>query len=183
MRSVLVMAHARRSQQHRAPSSSISSPFHRRNLRRPTTNTATSDSLTTLSSSGPLNHRPVLVPLQPNLRRLPSRILLARKDNGLPQPMRDTSHVILAGSKRKRVALSNENAHRPVCDSARKRLRSSSTTKYYRLSSSEESGSQASGMDVDTPAQLSTSDESEVDQEQEGNSEDQEGNGEDDSSL
>ena len=177
------MAHARRSQQHRAPSSSISSPFHRRNLRRPTnTNTATSNSLTTLSS-GPLNHRPVLVPLQPNLRRLPSRILLARKDNGLPQPMRDTSHVILAGSKRKRVALSNENAHRPVCDSARKRLRSSSTTKYYRLSSSEESGSQASGMDVDTPAQLSTSDESEVDQEQEGNSEDQEGNGEDDSSL
>ena len=181
------MAHARRSQQHRAPSSSISSPFHRRNLRRPTTTTASSDTQTSLSSSGPLNHnRPVLVPLQPNLRRLPSRILLARKDNGLPQPMRDTSHVIIAGSKRKRVALSNENAHthgRPVCDSARKRLRSSSTTKYYRLSSSEESGSQASGMDVDTPAQLSTSDDSEIDQEQEENSEDQEGNDEDGSSL
>ena len=179
------MAHARRSQQHRAPSSSISSPFHRRNLRRPTTTTATSDSQTTLSSSGPLNHRPVLVPLQPNLRRLPSRILLARKDNGLPQPMRDTSHVIIAGSKRKRVALSNENAHthgRSVCDSGRKRLRSSSTTKYYRLSSSEESGSQASGMDVDTPAQLSTSDDSEIDRDQEENSEDQEGNDEDDSS-
>ena len=178
------MAHARRSQQHRAPSSSISSPFHRRNLRRPTTNTATSDSQTTLSS-GPLNHRPVLVPLQPNLRRLPSRILLARKDNGL-QPMRDTSHVIIAGSKRKRVALSNENAHthgRPLCDSGRKRLRSSSSTKYYRLSSSEESGSQASGMDVDTPAQLSSSDESEIDQEQGENSDDQEGNNEDDSSL
>ena len=178
------MAHARRSQQHRAPSSSISSPFHRRNLRRPTTNTATSDSQTTLSSA-PLNHRPVLVPLQPNLRRLPSRILLARKDNGL-QPMRDTSHVIIAGSKRKRVALSNENAHthgRPLCDSGRKRLRSSSSTKYYRLSSSEESGSQASGMDVDTPAQLSSSDESEIDQEQGENSDDQEGNNEDDSSL
>jgi hypothetical protein len=100
--------------------------------------------------------------------------------------MRDTSHVIIAGSKRKRVALSNENAHthgRPVCDSARKRLRSSSTTKYYRLSSSEESGSQASGMDVDTPAQLSASDDSEIDQEQEEeNLEDQEGNDEDDSS-
>lgn len=179
------MAHARRSQQHRAPSSSISSPFHRRNLRRPTANTATSDSQTSLSSSGPLNHRPVLVPLQPNLRRLPSRILLARKDNGLPQPMRDTSHVIIAGSKRKRVALSNENAHthgRALCDSGRKRLRSSSTTKYYRLSSSEESGSQASGMDVDTPAQLSASDDSGVDREQEENS-DQEGNDEDDSSL
>ena len=173
------MAHARRSQQHRAPSSSISSPFHRRNLRRPTTTTATSDSQSTLSSSGPPNHRPVLVPLQPNLRRLPSRILLARKDNGLPQPMRDTSHVIIAGSKRKRVASSNENAHthgRSVCDSGRKRLRSSSTTKYYRLSSSEESGSQASGMDVDTPAQLSSSDESEIDREEEGNLEDQEGN-------
>ena len=178
------MAHARRSQQHRAPSSSISSPFHRRNLRRPTTTTTTSDSQTSLSSSGPLNHRPVLVPLQPNLRRLPSRILLARKDNGLPQPMRDTSHVIIAGSKRKRVVSSNENTHthgRPVCDSGRKRLRSSSTAKYYRLSSSEESGSQASGMDVDTPAQLST-DDSEIDQEQEENSEDQEGNDEDDSS-
>jgi hypothetical protein len=104
--------------------------------------------------------------------------------------MRDTSHVIIAGSKRKRVALSNENAHthgRPVCDSGRKRLRSSSTAKYYRLSSSEESGSQASGMDVDTPAQLSASDDSEIDQEQvdreqEENSEDQEGNDEDDSS-
>lgn len=178
------MAHARRSQHHRVPSSSISSPFHRRNLRRPTTTTVTSDSQTTLSSSGSPNHRPVLVPLQPNLRRLPSRILLARKDNGLPQPMRDTSHVIIAGSKRKRVALSNENAHthgRPACD-PRKRLRSSSTTKYYRLSSSEESGSQASGMDVDTPAQLSTSDDSEIDWEQEQNPEDQEGNDEDNSS-
>jgi hypothetical protein len=37
-------------------------------------------------------------------------------------------------------------------------------------------------MDVDNPAQLSTSDESEIDQEQEENSEDQEGNEEDDSS-
>ena len=98
--------------------------------------------------------------------------------------------MIIAGSKRKRVASSNENAHthgRPVRGSGRlKRLRStvsSSTTKYYRLSSSEESGSQASEMDVDTPAQLSTSDESEIDQEQEENSEDQEeGNDEDDSS-
>ena len=105
--------------------------------------------------------------------------------------MRDTSHVIIAGSKRKRVASRNENAHthgRPVRGSGRlKRLRStvsSSATKYYRLSSSEESGSQASEMDIDTPAQLSASNESEIDEEQEENSEDQEeGNDEDDSSL
>ena len=104
--------------------------------------------------------------------------------------MRNSGHVITVGSKRKRVVGSNENAHthgRPVRGSGRlKRLRSnvSSTTKYHRLSTSEESGSQASGMDVDTPAQLSASDDSEIDQEQGEESADQEeGNGRDDSSL
>lgn len=187
VQSVLVMAHAKRTQQHRVPSSYISSPFPRRNLRRPTTSTATPNSQTSLQSPFPPSHRPVLVPLQPNLRRLPSRILLTQKDND--QLMRDSSHVITVGSKRKRVAASNENAHthgRPVRGSGRlKRLRSdvSSTTKYYRLSTSEESGSQASEMDVDTPAQLSASgDDSEIDQEQGEDSEDQEGNDDDDSS-
>lgn len=180
------MAHARRSQQHRVPSSSITSPFPRRNLRRPTTSTVIHDSHTSLPSSGPPNHRPVLVPLQPNLRRLPSRILVATKDHDLPQLMRDSSHVITAGSKRKRVLASNENAHthgRPLRGSGRlKRLRSSSTTKYYRLSTSEESGSQASEMDVDTDTsiQSSASDISELGQSQGENPE--EGNDEDDSS-
>ena len=180
------MAHAKRSQQHRGPSSSISSPFPRRNLRRPTTTTAKTDSLTSPSSLLSSNHRPVLVPLQPNLRRLPSRILLAQKDNGF-QLMRDSSHVITTGSKRKRVVSSNENAHthgRPARGAGcLKRLRSSSNTKYYRLSASEESGSQASEMDIDIPAQLSASDDSEIDQEQRENSEDQgEGNDGDNSS-
>ena len=101
--------------------------------------------------------------------------------------MRDSSHVITVGSKRKRVVSGNENAHthgRPVRGSGRlKRLRSTSTTEYYRLSSSQESGSEASEMDVDMPAQLSASDDPEINQEQREDSEDSgEGNDEDDSS-
>ncbi|PFH54124.1 hypothetical protein AMATHDRAFT_44673 [Amanita thiersii Skay4041] len=56
--------------------------------------------------------RPVLVPLHPNLRRLPSRLLLAQKasEKVSESVMRNSGHVaIQTGSKRKRVMSMNEN--------------------------------------------------------------------------
>ncbi|KAJ7047077.1 hypothetical protein C8F04DRAFT_938396 [Mycena alexandri] len=87
--------------------------------------------------------RPVLVPLHTNLRRRPSRFQSSEKLQDDPM-----THVQL-GSKRKRVASANENAHaggRPTRGSGRlKRLRSDP----YEPSEAGE----ASGMDVDdTPA-------------------------------
>ncbi|KAJ7172240.1 hypothetical protein C8R46DRAFT_141603 [Mycena filopes] len=87
--------------------------------------------------------RPVLVPLHTNLRRRPSRFQSAEKLQDDPM-----THVQL-GSKRKRVASANENAHaggRPTRGSGRlKRLRSDP----YGTSDAGE----ASEMDVDdTPA-------------------------------
>ncbi|KAJ7775142.1 hypothetical protein B0H16DRAFT_1760848 [Mycena metata] len=87
--------------------------------------------------------RPVLVPLHTNLRRRPSRFQSSEKLQDDPM-----THVEL-GSKRKRVASANENAHaggRPTRGSGRlKRLRSDP----YEPSEAGE----ASGMDVDdTPA-------------------------------
>jgi hypothetical protein len=107
--------------------------------------------------------RPVLVPLHPNLRRLPSRLLLAQKD-----VMRDTSRSlgVQAGTKRKRVASSNENAHasgRPTRGSGRlKRLRSASSQMY----TSDEG--ETSSMEVDThnswvPSDYSDEEEDNVD--------------------
>src|SRR5438034_11845083 len=58
---------------------------------------------TTLSSTDPL--RPVLVTLHPNLRRLPTRLLLAQKES-MRVSGQPTTH---AGAKRKRVVASNEN--------------------------------------------------------------------------
>ncbi|KAF8197574.1 hypothetical protein BJ912DRAFT_953883 [Pholiota molesta] len=110
------MAQPRRSPQHRAPSSSISSPSTTR------------------------RNTPVLVPLQPNLRRLPSRVNLTGKDVS-NQLMRDPGHVI-TGSKRKRVVSSNENAHmhgRPTRGSGSKK----------RARTDAESQSDGSEMDVD----------------------------------
>lgn len=151
----MVMAHARRSPQHRAPSSSISSPSttRRKTLRRPSNRLSAEPPAEFVSSPLPKAGRPVLVPLQPNLRRLPSRIHLAEKDVQ-SQLMRESSHVI-AGSKRKRVVSSNENNHthgRSTRGSGRqKRPRTASTTPhtFYQQTTSEESLSDASDMDVD----------------------------------
>lgn len=100
----------------------------------------------------PKAERPVLVPLQPNLRRLPSRIHLSQKQGISDQSMRESSHVI-TGSKRKRVVSSNENAHnhgRPTRGSGRlKRLRVGHASNFYQTSTSDESQSEASEMEVD----------------------------------
>ncbi|KDR73605.1 hypothetical protein GALMADRAFT_142074 [Galerina marginata CBS 339.88] len=152
------MAHARRSPQHRAPSSSISSPSttRRNTLRRSASRLASHAPSQFISSLLPQSLRPVLVPLQPNLRPLPSRSQLVQKDEGPNQLMRDSSHVI-TGSKRKRVVSSNENAHthgRSTRGSGRlKRLRTvQATSNFYRPSTSEESQSEASEMEVDAPS-------------------------------
>lgn len=154
MQSVLVMAHARRSPQHRAPSSSISSPsVNRRNtLRRSTSRT--SSHLSSQSNPSPPNPivRTVLAPVQSNLRRFPSRLNLSQKDNGLDQSMRDSSHVI-TGTKRKRTASTNENTHTngrpPRANGRTKRQRTAS--RYRRPSTTDESASELSEMEVDTP--------------------------------
>ncbi|CAA7271468.1 unnamed protein product [Cyclocybe aegerita] len=177
------MAHARRSPQYRAPSSSISSPSTtRRNLRKrapPRSPTRIPDEF--ISSPLPLRHRPVLVPLHPNLRRLPSRIYVAEKDQDSDQLMRESSHVI-TGSKRKRVVSTNENAHthgRPTRGSGRlKRIKTSVTTNArYHAVTSEESQSEASEMEVDLVSNLSPgSDDSDVEVEGEEGGEDRDFN-------
>jgi mitogen-activated protein kinase kinase kinase 13 len=105
---------------------------------------------------GASNIRPVLVPLHPNLRRLPSRLFSGQKE-----VMRDASHNIAVGSKRKRVVSSNENAHsggRPARGAGRmKRMRSTSSQQEY---SSDEAGS---SMDVDPPKSWAPSDSDEDD--------------------
>ncbi len=146
------MAHARRSPQHRAPSSSISSPFPtRRKVSKRATSRLASDASSYFVSSPFLNgiRRP-LVPLQANLRRLPSRIRIAVKDDDLG-PMRDSSHVI-AGSKRKRVASINENAHnqnRLTHSSKRRRTASEIRGSKRHISTSEESVSEQDEMEID----------------------------------
>lgn len=57
------------------------------------------------SISSPISLRGVLLPLHPNLRRLPSRLALLESAT---MPAIDTLQV---GSKRKRVVSTNENAH------------------------------------------------------------------------
>lgn len=108
----------------------------------------------------------MLVPLHPNLRRLPSRLVLAQKD----EEMRDLSRPnfsVQVGSKRKRVASSNENAHvngRPSRVNGRrlKRLKSSSSS---RMDYTSDEGS-SSSMDVDSVPPWSSSLETEVDAEE-----------------
>src|SRR5260221_6441618 len=105
------MAHARRLPQHRAPSSSISSPSttRRKTLRRAARRLASDATTEFISSPLPHRHRPPLVPLQANLRRLPSRIRLAAKGGDFDSQMRTVLHVTV-GSKRKRLGAGNENA-------------------------------------------------------------------------
>lgn len=97
------------------------------------------------------NSRPVLVPLHPNLRRLPSRIYLEQKDS----EMREITGYQV-GSKRKRVTGTNENAHtggRPTRGAGTlKRQRIASDT---RLNYTSDDGA-SSSMDVDTQSLLSS---------------------------
>lgn len=107
--------------------------------------------------SPPVSHaRPVLVALHPNLRRLPSRLLLAEKDANMA--IRDNHIPVQVGTKRKRVAAPNENAHthgRPTRGSGRlKRQRSAQSY------SSEEG--ESSAMEVDANSRWSASDASDL---------------------
>jgi len=163
---------AQRRSPNRVSSTSASSPLERKKylLRRPPTSrrraialqlSTSTNSHASHASISTADLRPVLVPLHPNLRRLPSRILLAKKDI----VMRDASHSQLGvsiGSKRKRVVSSNENAHtggRPTRGSGRlKRLRSASSRQQDYPS--DESEGETSSMEVDTPARWSASDDS-----------------------
>lgn len=167
------MAHPRRSPQHRVPSPSISSPVSRRKytLRRATFRTSSHASAHSLSSPLPQlqEHRPVLFPLHPNLRRLPSRTYLPQFDEqDKDVAMRESSHAVQVGAKRKRV---NENANthgRSTRGSGRlKRQRSSATTmpRYYETTD-EESDSEASEMQIDTLSAQSASDNSDPGEEE-----------------
>ncbi|TFK42331.1 hypothetical protein BDQ12DRAFT_597055 [Crucibulum laeve] len=165
------MAHPRRSPHHRAPSSSISSPVttRRNTLRRATTQGSSHAPSQSISSPLPV-HRRVLVPVQPNLRRQPSRrLLLKGQDTDIE--MRDSSHIVQVGAKRKRVASTNENAHthgRPARGAGKlKRQKSVNTTRRFDESDNE-STSEASGMEVDTASgQWSGSGDSEKEQQEE----------------
>ncbi|KAF9564423.1 hypothetical protein CPC08DRAFT_705375 [Agrocybe pediades] len=154
------MAHARRSPQHRAPSSTISSPSikRRNNLRRSASRGQSQADSSYISSPVAAPHRPVLVPLQPNLRRLPSRCHSQKDPSRLNELMRDSSHV-MTGSKRKRVASTNENAHtnaRPTRGVGRgKRLRTNSNSQNnYRRPPSSDSESELSEMEVDAASSV-----------------------------
>ncbi|TEB19378.1 hypothetical protein FA13DRAFT_1718866, partial [Coprinellus micaceus] len=61
-------------------------------------------------SSPAVPNRPVLVPLH-NLRRLPSRTFGPTSRNEKDTVMRESSHLVHVGAKRKRVASSNENVN------------------------------------------------------------------------
>ena len=103
-------------------------------------------SASTISSSTE-TLRPVLVPLHPNLRRLPSRIFSTQKG---AMRVASQSISVVVGTKRKRIASSNENSHassRPIRGPGRlKRIRSASRQEY-----TSDDG-EASSMDVDAPS-------------------------------
>ncbi|RPD66599.1 hypothetical protein L226DRAFT_567007 [Lentinus tigrinus ALCF2SS1-7] len=91
-------------------------------------------------SSPPNSPRPVLVPVQFNLRRLPSRLLADHKDS-----MRDAGngYDVSIGMKRKRVVSGSENTSRD------RGARSSSRAKRRRAMPDSSDDEPLSGMDVD----------------------------------
>ncbi|KAG7448070.1 uncharacterized protein BT62DRAFT_751852 [Guyanagaster necrorhizus] len=117
-------------------------------------------------STSSTESRPVLVPLQSNLRRLPSRVFT--NQNGAPEMHIGSQTDPCVGSKRKRVASSNENAQnngrRTRGSGVLKRLRSSSGCR--REFTSDESD--ASSMDIDSavPWYLSRNSDSESGEEE-----------------
>ncbi|KAF5331125.1 hypothetical protein D9619_005371 [Psilocybe cf. subviscida] len=183
--SVLVMAHARRSPQHRAPPSSASSPSttRRHTLRRGSHRQSAHTTLPALpddvaAAPLPKTQRPVLVPLHPNLRRLPSRVHLAPDSKAEDSDcfMRDSGHVI-AGSKRKRAVSTNENAHnhgRPTGGlGSRKRLRTTSALEPRWTQTTTDESESDSSMEVDaTSVAAVDSDNSERDSQEEQSEED-----------
>lgn len=113
--------------------------------------------------------RPALVPVQPNLRRLPTRALqLSRTDEDMRAP-NDSDSCPRAGSKRKRVASANENvastsARNPARGASRiKRLRSESGR---RVNGDGDSDSESDTMKIDHGS--ASDDPSELTEEEEG---------------
>jgi hypothetical protein len=182
------MAHARRSPQHRAPSSSASSPSTtrrntlRRASHRQSAQTAVAAFPDLVSSTLPKTQRPVLVPLHPNLRRLPSRVHLPPNSKAEDSDcfMRDSGHVI-AGSKRKRAVSTNENAHnhgRPTRGlGSRKRLRTNSSLEPRWSQTTTEESESDSSMEVDTTSAATVDS---ADSEQDSQEEQSENNEDDD---
>ncbi|KAA1469404.1 hypothetical protein DENSPDRAFT_835021 [Dentipellis sp. KUC8613] len=98
--------------------------------------------------------RPVLAPLQFNLRRLPSRLALNERE-GMRLTSETSEGTVHAGAKRKRVVSGSENAHGH--GSARSASRTASRNRYkrrrgsaHRDATSDEDGH--SEMEVDGPA-------------------------------
>ena len=105
------------------------------------------------SSTPPSSPRPVLVPLQFNLRRLPSRLYSDRKESMRDAP--DGFHVRV-GSKRKHVVVSgSENS------SATRTSRTANRVKRLRAARDSSEDGTASAMDIDDQDRWDLSDNSE----------------------
>ncbi|KAF5389955.1 hypothetical protein D9757_003564 [Collybiopsis confluens] len=120
-------------------------PIRKRASKSRSASSATVDVFRASTSSRDIDIRPVLVPLHPNLRRLPSRVHLVEK----PMEICDTDQNPRVGSKRKRVASGgNENTHhggRPTRGSGQlKRFKTS-----RKSDETSEDDEQLSSMDVD----------------------------------
>ncbi|KAL9715431.1 hypothetical protein Ac2012v2_002094 [Leucoagaricus gongylophorus] len=121
-----------------------------------------------LSSPTNQDHRPVLVPLHPNLRRLPSRASV-RKVSDRDMVIRDLDQVTQVGAKRKRST--NENAlANGQSVSSRKRLRAISTARNHF--------SDETDMDLDTLVSISSAAEVEMSENGMGENEEEEGESE-----
>lgn len=126
-----------------------------------------SDERTTTPTATDNRLRPVLAALHQNLRRLPSRLLLAaqstatrhKRERNRDSSMRDVEPelAVQIGAKRKRVVSSNENAV------ATRGSRSKRMKAYTPAVASEEE----SEMEIDTPTTWTRSDDSESDEDAE----------------
>jgi mitogen-activated protein kinase kinase kinase 13 len=108
--------------------------------------------------------RPVLAALHQNLRKLPSRLLLTttRHKRDRDSSMRDISHErdnVQIGTKRKRVASSNENAAGGPSTRGSRMKRIKATRKQ-----NSDDDDDASEMEVDTPTTWAVSDNSDSDE-------------------
>jgi hypothetical protein len=121
--------------------------------------------------------RPVLAALHQNLRKLPSRLLLAattssatrynqKRDNTSRDrdiSMRDVEESVQVGTKRKRVASSNENVggHSTRGGASRSKRIKATTRRQQQLQRRDSSSDEE--MEVDTPTTWATSDDSDAD--------------------
>jgi hypothetical protein len=83
------------------------------------------------------------------------------------QRMRESSHPVQIGAKRKRVASNNENAHTNGRSTRTKRMKINGLAQRYSSGTTDESGSEESEMEVDLPTASWSDDESELAEEDE----------------